>query len=70
MSNDKTMPLVQALGTTAEMSLVFYRAALGAGATLEEAMRLTQAYIGALMFGKGQGQGKNEQQKEAKRNDG
>lgn len=42
--------LRNALGATAEMSLIFYRAALGAGATLEEAMKLNQAYIGAILF--------------------
>lgn len=51
--------LINALGTTAEMALVFYRAALSAGATMEEATRLSQAYIGALIFGKGQGQAQN-----------
>ena len=38
------------LGMTAEMALIFYRAALGAGATAEEAMKLIQAYIGAVLF--------------------
>ena len=42
--------LRNALGATAEMSLIFYRAALGAGATLEEAMKLNQAYIGTILF--------------------
>lgn len=44
--------LRQSLGATAEMALIFMRAALGAGANLEEATRLTQAYIGALLFGR------------------
>ena len=35
---------------TAEMALIFYRAAIGAGATPEEAMKLIQAYIGAVLF--------------------
>lgn len=42
--------LRNALGMTAEMALIFYRAAIGAGATPEEAMKLIQAYIGAVLF--------------------
>ena len=42
--------LRSALGMTAEMALIFYRAAIGAGATPEEAMKLIQAYIGAVLF--------------------
>jgi len=44
--------LEKSLGATAEMSLIFMRATLGAGATTEEAIRVTQAYIGALLFGR------------------
>ncbi len=44
--------LRQSLGATAEMALIFLRAALGAGANMEEATRLTQAYIAALLFGR------------------
>ena len=40
------------LGVIAEMSLLFFRAALGAGATFNEAQVLTQAYIAALTYGK------------------
>lgn len=40
------------LGIIAEMSLLFFRAALGAGATFSEAQALTQAYIAALTYGK------------------
>ena len=55
MANKKqTYRLINAIGTTAESSLVFYRAAIGAGATEGEATRLLQAYIGAMAFGKGQ----------------
>ena len=43
--------LRNAMGMTAEMSLIFYRAALGAGASMEEAMKLVQAYIAAVLFG-------------------
>lgn len=42
--------LRNAMGVTAEMSLIFFRAALGAGASMEEAMKLIQAYIGAVLF--------------------
>lgn len=44
--------LRQSLGAAAEMALIFMRAALGAGANMEEATRLTQAYIAALLFGR------------------
>ena len=40
-----------AVGITAEMSLMYFRAIIGAGATIEEAMRLTQAYIAAILYG-------------------
>ena len=43
--------LRQAVGTMAEMGVMFFRATLGTGATMEETMRLTQAYLAALMFG-------------------
>lgn len=46
--------LNSAIGTTAETTLLFYRAAKGAGATDGEATRLVQAYIAAMAFGKGQ----------------
>lgn len=55
MDNKKRFDkLNSAIGTTAETSLLFYRAAKGAGATDGEATRLLQAYIGAMAFGKGQ----------------
>ena len=44
--------LEKSLGATAEMALIFMRAAMGAGATAEEGNRLTQAYIAALLFGR------------------
>ena len=46
----KMEQLRNAMGITAEMELMFYRAALGAEATPEEAMKLVQAYIGAVLF--------------------
>ena len=47
----KLEQLRNAMGMTAEMSLIFYRAAMGAGASMEEAMKLVQAYIAAVLFG-------------------
>ena len=65
MDNKKqTNRLINAIGTTAESSLVLYRAAINAGATTEEATRLLQAYIGAMAFGRGQGQNKTVQQQQ------
>lgn len=40
-----------AAGITAEIALMFYRAAVGAGATEREAVKITQAYLGAMIFG-------------------
>ena len=48
--------MVQAVGATAEMGLIFYRAAIEAEATPAEAIRLTQAYLSALLFGNQQNQ--------------
>ena len=50
--NQSVEDLRQAMGATAEMALIFMRATIGAGANMEEAMRLTQAYIAALLFGR------------------
>lgn len=63
-SKKQTNRLINAIGTTAESSLVFYRAAINAGATEGEATRLLQAYIGAMAFGKGQPQNQASQQRE------
>lgn len=49
-NHEETEKLVNAVGAIAEMSLVFFRAALGAGASLTEATKLTQAYIAAMMI--------------------
>lgn len=52
MDKEKQMEgLKNAMGVTAEMSLLFFRAALGARASMEEAMKLVQAYIAAVLFG-------------------
>jgi len=39
------------IGAVAEMALIFYRAELSAGATMEEALKLTQAYLAAMIHG-------------------
>lgn len=43
---------IKSVGVTAEMGLIFFRATLGAGATMEEAMWMTQAYFSAILFGR------------------
>ena len=48
-NHEKTEKFVNAVGAVAEMSLVFYRAAMGAGADAVEALNLTRAYIAALI---------------------
>lgn len=55
--NDKLNAMLDALGAIAEMSYQFYTATLNSGATEEQAMRLTEAFIRASMAatnGKGQ----------------
>ena len=47
----KTAELGESVGVLAEMSLMYLRAAIGAGATIDEALKLTQAYIAAMIFG-------------------
>lgn len=41
--------LQEALGALAESSLLFFKAALGAGASAAEALQLTQAYMVAML---------------------
>lgn len=48
-TNDEIKKLLNALGIAAEASLAFYRAAIGAGATPDEAYVLTKAYLAASM---------------------
>ena len=52
-SKKQTNRLINAIGTTAETSLLFYRAAKGAGATDGEAPRLTQAISRPWRSGRG-----------------
>jgi len=53
-NREKVEKMLQSVGAMAEMASVFYRATLRAGADTIEATRLTQAYMGALLFGKEQ----------------
>ena len=57
----KTEGIRNAIGVTAEMSLLFYRATIGAGATPAAALKLTQAYIAAMMNGGTQQQNREGQ---------
>lgn len=57
--NEQMKELVNAIGVIAETSLLYHRTVMAAGATPEEAVRLTQAYIAAFMFG-GTGQKKSD----------
>ena len=63
-SEDQAAQLVQFAGAMAEMGLTFYRAALGVGADTAEAIRLTQAYFGAMLFGNQQNQQKPPESEE------
>ena len=48
--------LKNAVGVVAEMSLIYFRALQAAGASAEECMKLTQAYISAWVYGNRQPQ--------------
>lgn len=50
--NEGVENLRQSIGVTAEMALLFMRASIGAGATTEEAARTTQAFLGAIIYGR------------------
>lgn len=49
--NDSLKDMLTALGALSEMSLHFYRTLIANGATKSEAATLTQAYIGATLYG-------------------
>ena len=51
MNNKAVKELLNALGAVAEMSLNFYRAALNAGATKEEAIVLLQSFVYVFIHG-------------------
>ena len=48
--NEQMERFINALGTIAEMALIFYRNTIRAGASCEEALRLTQAFLAANIF--------------------
>lgn len=50
-NKQKLEEMRQAIGVMAETGIIFFRAALEAGATMEETVKLTQAYMAAVMFG-------------------
>ena len=52
--NGQVEGLKNAVGVVAEMSLIYFRALQAAGASVEECMRLTQAYISAWVYGNSQ----------------
>ena len=51
MDQKQLKEFVNAVGTLAETALLFYRSTIAAQATPEEAMRLTQAFIAASLYG-------------------
>ena len=63
-SEDQAAQLIQLAGAMAEMGLTFYRAAINVGADATEAIRLTQAYFGAMLFGNQQNQQKPPESEE------
>lgn len=50
-NNEFMNDFVNAIGAVAEMTLIFYRNAINAGATEDESFKLTQAFIAATVFG-------------------
>lgn len=51
MDEKQLREFINAVGLIAETTLLFYRSTLAAKATPEEAMRLTQAFIAATLYG-------------------
>ena len=51
MDKKQLQKFIGAIGSIAETALLFYRSTLAAKATPEEAMRLTQAFIAAIIYG-------------------
>lgn len=51
MDQKQLKDFINAVGTVAETALLFYRSVLAAKATPEEAMRLTQAFLAAALYG-------------------
>ena len=51
MDKQQLQEFINGIGMIAETALLFYRSTLSAKATQEEAMRLTQAFIAATLYG-------------------
>lgn len=51
MDEQRLKEFFTAIGTLAEMALLFYRSSIAAKATPEEAFRITQAFIAAALSG-------------------
>lgn len=56
MDKKQLKEFMNAIGAIAETTLMLYRDVIGVGGTQEEAMRLTQAFIAATIFGNKGGQ--------------
>lgn len=52
MDEKQIEEMKQAVGVMAETALILYRSVLGTGATIDEASKITQAYIAALLYSK------------------
>ena len=59
---EQVQALKNQIGAVAEMALIFYRAAIGVGATMEEALKLTQAYLAAMIHGNNKEAGADDEQ--------
>ena len=51
MNKEAMSNALDALGALAEMSLVFYRAAMGAGASPKEAKNMLESYMRVTIYG-------------------
>ena len=62
MEKDKVEELRQSVGAMTEMSLIFFRAVLGSGASMEEALRLTQAFVSAQIYGRPKNEAESQEE--------
>ena len=62
MEKDKVEELRQSVGAMAEMSLIFFRAVLGSGASMEEALRLTQAFVSAQIYSRPKNEAESQEE--------
>ena len=62
MEKDKIDEVRQSVGAMAEMSLIFFRAAVGSGASMEEDLRLTQAFVSAQIYGKPKNEAESQEE--------